>query len=127
LKPFVIAVVSQDPRENRQENKDAEGTTRSSQDKDSVTFSEHLEKNSEVTATVSVRLLSGHSGELPVKGHGMKEVIALPLVAVFLINMRTNNRIHDALKLQVGSHSHWDTRLVEKIAMYAPPRVCTIT
>uniref|UniRef100_A0ACD6AL33 Uncharacterized protein n=7 Tax=Avena sativa TaxID=4498 RepID=A0ACD6AL33_AVESA len=144
LEPFVIAVVPHDPcNSNTKENKDAEGTTSSSQDEDRVTSSEDksianpsligsplrklmssikapcVEKDSEVpTATVSVRLLEG---KLPVKEHGRKEVISLPLVAVFLIKMKTNNRIHDALKLQVDSHSRWDTSLVKKIAKYAPP------
>ncbi|KAF7061534.1 hypothetical protein CFC21_068220 [Triticum aestivum] len=66
--------------------------------------------------TISIRLLSG---KLPVKRQGQKEVIALPLFAVFLINMKTNNRIHDALELKAGILSHWGSSLVERIAEYA--------
>ncbi|KAF7068246.1 hypothetical protein CFC21_074021 [Triticum aestivum] len=67
--------------------------------------------------TILIRLLSG---KLPVKRQGQKEVIALPLFAVFLINMKTNNHIHDALELKAGILSRWGSSLVERIAEYAP-------
>ncbi|XP_037431578.1 uncharacterized protein LOC119298182 [Triticum dicoccoides] len=149
LDPFVIAVVPPSEDSKSERNDDEGTTTGSSDSEDmdnTVTSSQDiampslLEKNAtsvdveawahpffekekknapqvvDTGTTISIRLLSG---KLPVKRQGQKEVIALPLFAVFLINMKSNNRIHDALELKAGILSRWGSSLVERIAEYA--------
>jgi hypothetical protein len=55
---------------------------------------------------------------------GGRRDLVMPLVAVFLINMTTYNRIWNALTQQVARLTN--TSIIEKIVNYAPsPRVCT--
>ncbi|KAM0829255.1 hypothetical protein ACQ4PT_066989 [Festuca glaucescens] len=70
-------------------------------------------KAEEANGNAIVRL----SGK-PVEESGGKKELVLPLIAVFLINMTTYNRIWNALDIQVACVRN--TSIIRKIVNYAP-------